>query len=1015
MQYMHYLLICLAKKNRFFFAKLNRMFRALSVLNTPKEGFIDHQKFAVDQTQRFTKQYPNSYLTSQTDPALLPNTVMGLSTWNPTTRQPTQRDLNLSEQAISLDVGNELQAKNNQCKAASIDELINSQDPNARLRCGWMYKKGDPGTNPRVSQGVLATRSGPVPMFDAPEGTFYWDLYDAQKAIVKDRCLSMTSCSQVGTPEFQNCAYSKTRGTGIPVMGNGNIWYPRDPVLTAPLNSLVRTPGECPAPPPPNSPQAELMRSRDVCAPLPDGRFSRDCMLQQITAAGCSTDGTLYKQLITNATPNNYGAGLTNEFSFKKYQQLASQPLNESAIRDGSVGVGTALATFSELSKVAKKEGTGALSFAARDLCVQKGVMDTFDFCTELTDGTPPPFALDCLQKEFRRQGGQPAGTDYPSAQNMAIYNGMRNWGAVRSYITNLANQTKTAEGFTDKKTEGFQVNFPSAATQEVANMVNNGQILNYFACVDNPRVQKISRESTPAGTVVDPNAPPIYFLCRDYYNKGYWTGVQDPNEDDRKAPLSPEGANRQRNALKRFYGITEANAQEYPQIPYINGSEYMWFDRSKGNMFMGRRLNVQSPNAPSFDDNWGGVQGTGNAETVAYIYLANLRPPTKQRVRLKYVTDDGMLFTLNRDINPDAYANVRVDSDSIFGVNWLQPPTQHIQNSCWSLRANGANYILGFWYENFGYAVSQLQYASCEGGAYQNVPSSWITLTIEPDAPMISYEVIKKGEGISFQEYRIPNVIPLMISPKVGVTQNGLQCKTGLGTLSAYSGINFSPNSWRSLSCSFIVGPGNVDPNNPAYCGNLGRQSSDGRIRLYNRGECDTLGGTFHGNGECTKPQGGSFSWDCRNAGSKFNLPMVGLGDWFWLGLNGTNVHIGGYLNTKGVGPLNNVLKPDGKTKHYAVAVMKSENGGSYPNRITIAVGTEDDWKSGRASLVSPTNAVIIRTNNNGPIFNPSDSLQLTFGSCDATVAWCRMFDYEMTDKDVMRDIGNSWKRAFF
>ena len=991
------------------------MFRALSMLNTQKEGYVDHPQFAVDQTRRFTKQYPNSYLTSQTDPALLPNTVMGLATWNPTTRQPTQRDLDLSQQAISLDVGSELQNKNNVCKSSSIDDLMNSQDPNARLRCGWVYKKGDPGTRPRVSQGVLATRNGPVPMFDAPDGTFYWDLYDAQKAIVKDRCLSMTSCGQVGTPEYQNCAYSKTRGTGIPVMGNGTVWYPNDPVLSASPNSLVYNSSGCPAPPPPNSPQAELARSRDVCAPLPDGRLGRDCMLQQITAAGCSTDGTLYKQLLNSATPNNYSAGLTNELSFKKYQQLATKPINDKAVRDGSVSVDIALGTFLDLNKVAKQDGTTAINFAARDLCIQRGIMDSFDFCSELVDGSPPPFALDCLQKEFRRQGGQPAGTDYPSAQTLGLYNGMRNWGAVRTYISNLAAKAKT-EGFHGgSTTEGFvSGTFPPAVVQQVQNMVNNGKLLNYDSCVTNPESVALAGANKFAGDDGGMNAT-RYTLCKDYYKNGFWRGGIDPNIDDRKGGESAQSGEEQRNALKRFYGITETQAPSLPQIARINGSEYMWFNRGN-NTFIGRRLNVQNPDAPVFDNADGIVQQTNLAETVSYIYLANLRPPTKQRVRLKYITDDGMLFTLNRDINPDMYTNLRVDTDSIFGVNWLQPPTQHIQNSCWTLQPNGANYVLGFWYENFGYATSQLQYAPCDGGAFQNVPSNWITLTIEPDAPMVSFELIKKAGATSFQEYRIPNVFPLMINPKVSIGANGLQLKTGLGALSAYTGVNFSPNSWRSMSCSFTVGSGNFDPQNPAYCGSAGRQSADGAIRLYNRGECDTLGGIFHGNGECTKPQGGSFSWDCRNAGRVFNLPMVGLGDWFWFGLNGSSMYIGGYINYGyKQGPLQNVLKPDGQTKHYAVAVMKSEYGNSYPNRITFAVGTEEDWRSGRASLTSPTNAIVIRTNGNNPIFNPSDSHQLTFGSSDATVSWCRFFDYEMTDKDVVRDINNTWARAFF
>lgn len=47
--------------------------------------------------------------------------------------------------------------------------------------------------------------------------------------------------------------------------------------------------------------------------------------------------------------------------------------------------------------------------------------------------------------------------------------------------------------------------------------------------------------------------------------------------------------------------------------------------------------------------------------------------------------------------------------------------------------------------------------------------------------------------------------------------------------------------------------------------CGNYGRPSPDNSIRLYNQDECNKLGGNAHGNGVCTKPGGGSFSYDCR------------------------------------------------------------------------------------------------------------------------------------------------------
>ena len=59
-----------------------------------------------------------------------------------------------------------------------------------------------------------------------------------------------------------------------------------------------------------------------------------------------------------------------------------------------------------------------------------------------------------------------------------------------------------------------------------------------------------------------------------------------------------------------------------------------------------------------------------------------------------------------------------------------------------------------------------------------------------------------------------------------------------------------------------------------PLYvCQGLGRSSSggEGGIRLYSQAECNQLGGNWHGNGECTKRTGGSWSWDCRglNTGS--------------------------------------------------------------------------------------------------------------------------------------------------
>lgn len=63
--------------------------------------------------------------------------------------------------------------------------------------------------------------------------------------------------------------------------------------------------------------------------------------------------------------------------------------------------------------------------------------------------------------------------------------------------------------------------------------------------------------------------------------------------------------------------------------------------------------------------------------------------------------------------------------------------------------------------------------------------------------------------------------------------------------------------------SCPKPPGPPVTTPDGED-CGNYGRPSPDNAIRHYTPDECQALGGNSAGN-ECLKPQGGSYSWDCR------------------------------------------------------------------------------------------------------------------------------------------------------
>ena len=76
--------------------------------------------------------------------------------------------------------------------------------------------------------------------------------------------------------------------------------------------------------------------------------------------------------------------------------------------------------------------------------------------------------------------------------------------------------------------------------------------------------------------------------------------------------------------------------------------------------------------------------------------------------------------------------------------------------------------------------------------------------------------------------------------------------------------------------------------------CGLYGKPSEDGELRLYTRKECDSLEGTWHANGECTRPQGGSFSYDCKKLNKSLKAKAYQY-KW-WIG-GALVVAVGGYM----------------------------------------------------------------------------------------------------------------------
>ena len=371
------------------------------------------------------------------------------------TKSAFSRDVDLASRVTTTDVPQYLKDKQAICQKSQLSELVDTYNPLEKVRCGWIYEKGGMGQPPKVSAGALGSRTGPIQFFNNPPGKWYWDLDEALKIAERDHCMNMRRCEDVNDAKYVGkCAFDKKRGYGVPITTKGTIKYGDDPFVGGSGANLISNPAQCPQPPAPGSPQDIVRRSIDVCTPRPDGTYSRDCMLQQVKAAGCKTDGALYDALINQASPNNYGAGLEKNSAFQQYQNRAKIPLLTGIVKDGRVATDVALQNVKELNVRASQADRSAVHYAARDLCLQKGYFDKFDFCWDLTPASQPPFRIDCLQREFMKNGGQQTGEAYPSANNKAqLWDKYGSWQEVQNVMQKMKQAATSSEsGYEDQR-----------------------------------------------------------------------------------------------------------------------------------------------------------------------------------------------------------------------------------------------------------------------------------------------------------------------------------------------------------------------------------------------------------------------------------------------------------------------------------------------------------------------------------------------------------------------------------
>jgi len=386
-----------------------------------------------DIKKYYNKTLPNIIFTKDSNIDLVNLT----KTSNPRTGNASSVIDNDWKKNIDVASNNAMSAKIAECqgsgvgdKFAQLSSLASSVDTNSRLRCGWIY-----GSTYTQGRGALGINSGPIDSSLSGLGTWKWDLNEAKKMYHTDICRAVTDCGDIGASIYQGrCGWCTKSGKAVPVSGNLAA-YPYDLNTACPPNKLITSASSCP--------RSEGFINPSACTPLPNGSLPRDCLLQKLASVGCSDSGTLY-QALNSGSDNDYLSNLRQQASWSTYQKRAVIPLNETELKTGKMTVADAINGFSRVQEQSASTANGGLQYAARDLCLDKGLMDTYDFCSEIPDSSNGPFSLECLQKIFLRAGGQKTGRVYPSGSNIAEWNSIGTWSRTKAIVEMIKENTRS-------------------------------------------------------------------------------------------------------------------------------------------------------------------------------------------------------------------------------------------------------------------------------------------------------------------------------------------------------------------------------------------------------------------------------------------------------------------------------------------------------------------------------------------------------------------------------------------
>lgn len=916
-----------------------------------------------------------------------------------------------------------INSANQQCSRATEPYLLPRHDKSSPSGCGWWYLDDDS----LLSFASKGTETGPFSDLNTtnPKGLWIWDLDAAQKLEDVKRCRRIKTCD-MSDLLAEKCGFCNVLNIGIPAEKNGRSKYPEDTKHSCP-EPLIMSPQKCPkfvqTPTVVTLPDGTVTIAADppeICDPV-NGKLSAECLISLAKGAGCNNSSVIIS--IIKGDPKGYLTGV-GESGFKYNKSLeilkrgATLEVQPAFLGNGVCERSDALDFYQKLVNLILRGKTTLVREAASFLALGTD----YDPC-DYDPNELGPFDDYCLERVAREEGCQPDGLDFPTkpANKRRFY--AMDWKSVNTHFNTLhGNLLSKDQGIlydASMKCLGVQV----VPTVSECGDKRGVELLWYKWEYEWDMPDRDQSAQTFYGRDIKANMPSFDTAGADY---NPWS-VKDGMSFHARTRLITK-----KQIAGRMWSMTGGGL-----AIKLNDKSVLKTWREQGPTAYTTESYILSEAAPNkLDVFW--FKGFGNS-----IFLPKISNPDDITQYLGITASD-----LNLAV-PDTFPLCRWDlymetTDDRNNVLTSRPENIRMGildgKKCAMLGnlagINIANQIMGTAFKSFTFMVYNkggwarlfaLRSGSCsmsdwngwsiEGGLCSD-SRAWFCLQSKGGKQDIYLSTgrqtvpMNKWAHIAFSiddDFR--GITIYCDSVLIGRKRNEImnpsdytETKYNIATI-GHAGWNCSKTISPPPSADGVV-PVKPAPVGPPQCLGLGRPNSDASIRLYNQSECDQLNGNFHGNGECYKKEGGSWSWECRELNKADTMTILDA-------TYGGNCANGNTLKGNRTELFKGLADGRSSLKYvYDYLTTGGDPSGGCPKTLEITYSCGQDKKKLTVNAEAGFNGNV--EIGCGSQYNnlalkplpPSDCPPSKDGALNIGLAWVHWFDYTLTTKEIRNDM---------